>query len=152
MMLDARNTLRDDFTDNFQCKYHMGIGAAVHLSSVTDPVEGWLKRCGVIEQDCSSALTTDFLNAGRNGSITPTQIFITSTKVACYNIRHDNAYVPNLIESARIVVEQSVPWIIRQNPNSFPFLIPEKTSNDNIGGIIKKFNRLDLNEICGKIL
>ena len=48
----------------------------------------------------------------------------------------------------RKVLEDSVPWIVRQNPDSFPFLLPANVSSELVGGVVKKYGTLHWNAIC----
>ena len=76
IVLDHQYTMRYNYTSHF-CEHHMGLGAATHLSSTSDPVEYWLKACGTVENkyNCYSSVSHELVQAGRQGMITPELIF-----------------------------------------------------------------------------
>eukprot|EP01036_Dinobryon_divergens_P039596 gene39596-52221_t len=132
LMIDKGHTNRlHKFDSNFFCTHHMGIGAAVHMSSFTDPVDLWMKRCGVIEQECQHTFNSEFIAAARNSRVTPDIIFRNSISALCsMHSRPRMLQVLNLNSRERSVFEASVPWIIRQNPNSFPFMLPAHVTDE----------------------
>mmetsp|Transcript_423 Transcript_423/g.439 ORF Transcript_423/g.439 Transcript_423/m.439 type:complete len:492 (+) Transcript_423:120-1595(+) len=126
LMLGIRSTNRKHtFETKFYCHHHMGLGAAVHISSVADPVDLWMKRCGVIEQDCTGTLSREFIAAARNSQVTPDMIFKSASGPLCSLPKKDRMlFVPNLRYPHRQVFEDAVPWIVRSNPETFPFMLP----------------------------
>ncbi len=89
----------------------MGVGAAVHMSSFADPVDLWMKRCGVIEQTCSNVFSSEFIAAARNGRVTPDIIFKNAFQPLCYIHNRGNAFsVLSSPYPQRAVFEEAVPW------------------------------------------
>ena len=148
MMLSTKSTLRGNFEKDFQCIHHMGLSAAVHMSSISDPVESWMKRCGVIEQTCDNALTDKLVIAAKNGLVTPELIYRTSLDVFCSQSRRQNMLVPQMDPEFKVTVENSYPWIVKQNPNSFPFLLPGYVTDKRIGGVLQSFAYSGWDIVC----
>ena len=102
----------------------MGLGAAVHLSSVAEPVEYLLKRCGVIEQTCANAISPKFVEAARRGAVTPALIFEETIHQWCSEssqVTHMQHISSPILRS---IIEESIPAIVRLNPASYPFFLP----------------------------
>jgi hypothetical protein len=80
----------------------MGLSAAIHLSSVADPVEYLMKRCGVIEQRPENVLSFSFLTAAKQGRVTAELIARETLQPWCnqmYPAVHDKD--PSLSKEAR---------------------------------------------------
>lgn len=123
-MLQAVSSLRRNYTVH-ACIHHMGYGAGVHLSSFTDPAEHFLKACGTIENyhKCSRSVHTDLVAAGRIHNITAELVFRTIVKPWCHK-RHTAVHVSTLSARAQAVVRYATPQIVKDNPRSFPFIMP----------------------------
>lgn len=142
---------KHEFETNFYCGHHMGIGAAVHISSFADPVELWMKRCGVIEQSCANVFSPEFIAAARNGRVTPDMIFRSAFQPLCYISQRGNAFhVLSLPYPQRGVFEEAVPWVVRHNPDSFPFMLPANvtTTQDPAGNTIARHGLMEWEKIC----
>lgn len=114
-----------------------GLGAATHMSATNDPVEYWLKLCGTVENrlQCKNILSEDFITAGRQSKITPELIFSSTIFPWCHKNNYAvhvtsitlplNSKVDEAVKKrAKAMLEEAVPWIIRAEPASFPFLLP----------------------------
>lgn len=106
------------------CEYHTGLGSAVHMSSVAEPGEYLLKRCGVIEQDYHGALSGGFVHAASRGRTTAA-LLVSSTLFPWCLASNPAVHASNLKNSqGRDEWLQSLPWSVRLNPCSYPFLVP----------------------------
>lgn len=106
------------------CQYHMGLGSAVHMSSVAEPVEYLMKRCGVIEQHHHGALPTKIVEAGKKRRVTAKLLASTLVTPWCSQ-QHPMRHVSSLRNAeARDLAIGSIPWVVLYNPRSFPFLVP----------------------------
>jgi len=150
LILEKGETYRHVPDMSFCCKYHMGLGAAVHISSVASPTETWMKSCGVIEQNCQDALGPQFIARAANASLTPLAVLHASMRTFCrhHKSRQKHVAVSSLSPHLQRVVENSVPWVIRANPESFPFLVPLWIKNDTVGGVVKEYASKSLSEAC----
>lgn len=148
-MIDNEHNLRR-IKKNNHCNHHMGFGAAVHISSSTDPVENWLKQCSTIESrhQCLK-FPNSFVNSLKSDNLTSELIYKIAVHPYCsrYNyIIHKNsiqyhrhrlkgiAWISendnDIIRKKAIqLVNDTIPYIIRSFPSLFPFLLPnEQTS------------------------
>ena len=151
LLFVSHTNRKHDFETNFYCRHHMGVGAAVHVSSVMDPVDLWMKRCGVIEQSCSGLFSSDFVTAARNGRVTPDMIFKNSFQPLCYALNKGNLLsVLSLPYPHRAVFENAVPWVVRGNPDVFPFMLPANVSSGNVHteNSAVRFGLMDWNKLC----
>lgn len=122
--MQEKTFVRGQLDSRLYCQHHMGIGAAVHMSSVLDPVEVWLKQCGVIELDCQGALSPAFIQKCRSRSVSPKDILSTALQLVCDHRFKNYVNILSLPAEARAVLTEAVPWVVRMNPDSFPFLLP----------------------------
>jgi hypothetical protein len=129
MLLDGNAGVRrrDHTTDRFY-NVHMGYGAASHMSAVSEPAEVWWKACGTPENlaSCRTALPTKLRHAGARGQITPELIFESTIFPWC-NPTNPAVHVQELSPEARQIVLETVPWVVRNNPQYFPFSNPKGT-------------------------
>jgi hypothetical protein len=56
--------------------------------------------------------------------------------------------ISTLPSQYRHIFDEAVPWIVRYNPNSFPFMVPNNVTNNIIGGIIKEYGNIAWDRIC----
>ena len=119
------SVLRRNYTNNLYNSYHMGYGAAFHLSAVNDPAEVWMKACGTVENVdvCWRSISDDIVRAGATGSITPQMIYDATIKPWC---SPDNpvTHVDELHKMSREAVMDAIPSVVRDNPAYFPFIYP----------------------------
>jgi len=135
-MLKEGNTLRHvgrnvpgDKHKHVHCKSHTGIFSAVHLSSVAEPAEEWLKAISVIESKDKNILKPDFISSLKNQKLTADIIFQSSVKPWCVKSKMQKnsssmIIVSSLSDDAKLLVNNSIPWIVRKFPENFPFLAP----------------------------
>ena len=105
-------------------EHHMGLGAAFHMSEVADPGEVIMKWFGVIEK--VKPFPTALVAAGARGEITAELLAKELMTPWCgrggkYGVVHISSFTSEL---ARKIVWNSIPWIVRQNPSTYPFLLP----------------------------
>ena len=124
-MLESNGVLRRNRTNNVYNEYHMGYGAAFHLSAVSEPAEVWMKACGTVENVdvCWRSISDEIVRAGTTGSITPQMIYDATIKPWC---SPDNrvTHVDELHKLAREAVMDTIPAVVRNNPAYFPFIYP----------------------------
>jgi len=136
-MLRAVSNLRRNYTA-LACTHHMGYGAAVHLSSFTDPAEHFMKACGTIENyhSCSRSVHNDLVAAGRTKNVTAELIYRTIVKPWCHK-RHTAVHVSTLSARARQLVQYATPNVVKMNPRSFPFVMPATDGDPSAGLFVK---------------
>ena len=124
-MIASESLLRRNVSDN-ACQHHMGLGAAVHLSAIIDPVEVWIKSCSTVENrgQCAESVSPALLAAGKPGEITP-QIIYDSTIFPWCNRKFRAAHVDELTGAARASLQSTQPWFLKHNRPSFPFMFPQ---------------------------
>ena len=152
-MLQAESTLRYHNQKLNPCTEHMGLGAAVHMSGVAEPAAVWLKKGyvlqmivitylflsldfnltnvkysrGIIELSISRAVHRNIIWAARDNKLTASAIAV-DTLVPWCDSTYASVHVSKLSLSAMNIINQSIPRILLENPNSFPFLVPDKVT------------------------
>jgi len=131
VLVKAQTTLRGEWKpDKFWEKHHMGIGSGYHISSVAEPVEYWMKRGGVIEQrEGPPSLPKAIIRAGQTSSFTPELIFRHTIHPWCPQGAHgvstyESMHVHSLSQEAQSFVYSSLPRLVREQPDRYPFLLP----------------------------
>ena len=154
-MLSQESNLRRSYKPNW-CAHHTGFGSSSHLSSTNDPVESWLKTCSATENrmKCTSLLSAEFVEAGRKQAITAQMIFDTLTpwcSKSAYGIHVSDichSCRPAEYEHVMKVVNSSIPWVVLDQPESFPFMYPTAAT-----GILSKTAHPSwAAEVCDRIL
>lgn len=138
----AVHTLR--LTSKFICNNHMGISAAVHLSSIVEPAEIIMKESSVIEGS-NSDVTTVFIKTAAEKSLTSSQIFKEFVRPRCGGRMH----VSRVSEAERAVLENSLPIALKMHPDRYPFIAPARARPD-IAGIFKDVSDPKWTRRCNK--
>jgi len=153
-ILQEENTLRHYKTDGHECKTHMGLGAASHMSSGAEPVEYWHKRGGVNEQSFKGAVSNELVEAGKIGKITPELIFHVTIHPWC-RAENPSKHISALPKEVQTIMWNSVPRLIRAYPERYPFFVPglalsAKGSSDDedLVGIIAKCAEASWGNLC----
>jgi hypothetical protein len=141
-MLDKGNTLRHvgrnvpgDRHKHIHCKSHLGIPAAIHLSSVAEPAEEWLKAYSVVESSTKNIISSQFMLAGMHRNLTASLVFHSSVRPWCMHgasskgSSHAMEFVPSLHLDLQLLANSSIPWIVRKFPDRYPFLLPGAVAN-----------------------
>lgn len=120
---------------------HMGLGAAVHLSSIDEPAEMWLKSLythhGRENREYLYRAPVAFIEAGKRGEISPALIRSayrnqshlltasdTGSSSVCGNVCWGVHYQA---VTGGEKVYQSLPWALRYNPQRYPFIVSNCT-------------------------
>jgi len=141
-MIDNEHNLRRVKKQEY-CSHHMGLGAAVHISSSTDPVETWLKNCATIE-DRHKCLkfSKPFVHGLKTGTLTASLIFENTIQPFCsrhnYIIHKNSIRIPRkrlkgmawinekddeIVRSKAIqLINDAIPSAVKISPSTFPFL------------------------------
>jgi hypothetical protein len=111
-------------------QFHMGLGAAVHLSSIQEPVELWLKAIstqhGMENSDINIYFTQELLGSIGAGNEQDTKNILRKVFQAdrLCNISTSASPVDSLNSSTRELLLKSLPWALRNYPSRYPFIIP----------------------------
>ena len=142
-------------------RHHMGLGAAVHLSSVLDPVEILLKQCAVNDLDCSVAVSRDILEKAAKAQVTEADIVAAMLTSVCGKKFRTYVNVGSLSSAARRRLWEAMPWVVRANPHSFPFLLPnpdqwlayspEKGQDSRLLTAAARIDASDVNTLCDAV-
>lgn len=136
--------------------YHMGLGAAFHMSATAEPSHYWLKRGGVVEQSFKDAITLVLIEAGQKGAITPEMIFENSVipwcafprnpnKTQCHD--HLSVHTSTLTPELQLIVNTSMPRVVRAHPSRYPFLVPGLLGGE--AGLMEAAGRRDwTHQVC----
>jgi hypothetical protein len=150
VMLAHGNTMRHvgravngDPYRRIHCVNHLGVGSGVHLSSVAEPGERWLKQHSVVEgsgllRDSYPQALLDALRQaaqaqrGGGGSALRSRAWLAelvfNASVAkppqCNGNESAVQWWGDLTALERDVVRRSIPWAVRLNPLRYPFLLP----------------------------
>jgi len=138
-MIDNDHNLRR-IKNNNNCNHHMGFGAAVHISSSTDPVENWLKQCSTIENrhQCLK-FPINFVNSLKSNSLTTELVYKISVHPYCS--RHNYIIHKNSIQYHRHRLK-GIAWINDNNNNNNNNIIRKNAIqliNDTIPNVIKLY-------------
>lgn len=110
----------------------MGFGAAIHMSSVSEPGEVLFKLFGVIESSQTTGLPHAIVSHARLGRLTPTVLAVNTLLPWC-SLESPLTHVSILrqqTEALKDFLWLSIPWIVRANPGSYPFLLPAPFAED----------------------
>ena len=116
------------------CQHHLGLGAAVHLSSPGEPALSLFKHYGVIESTAKSAISPTLFRALKQGNVNPSVLFKEVVHPWC---RRKNAakHVHLLSQHEQDIILRSIPGVVKANPGRYPFLYPAfPHTNRNSGG------------------
>ena len=110
--------------------HHTGYGSALHMSAFIDPAEYWLKLCGTIEN--YYACTHKFMNsklliAGQSQVITKEIVYQSTIYPWCHK-NNKAIHIQSLTLLSQQSMLNAIPWIIQNNPSSFPFILPSPHS------------------------
>ena len=154
-MIDNESNLRRIKKDK-HCNDHIGFGAAIHMSSSTDPIESWLKHCSTIEsRDQCLKFPSIFVSFLKSGNLTSELIYKSSVRPFCSRknyIIHKNsiqyhrhrlkglAWISENDDSitrknAIHLINDTIPNIIKLYPSLFPFLSPVDNNFLNINDV-----------------
>ena len=124
-VMDADSMLRRNFTQDRFFSHHMGYGAATHMSAVNEPVELWYKACGTVEMvgTCERSVPLRLRQAAAIGNVTAKLVYDSTVFPWCHRW-NKVVHVSTLSKRARRVVLDSIPWVVRNNPTAFPFMVP----------------------------
>lgn len=121
---------------------HMGLGAAVHLSSINEPAELWLKSLythhGRDNREYQTLVPQTLIDAGKRGEITP--CIVRSSFGNTYHYPSANIDCDSVCNSVcrgvhylSVVggqdVYKALPWPLRLNPNRYPFIMANCTQH-----------------------
>jgi hypothetical protein len=98
----------------------LGPGAAVHFSSLAEPVGGWLKRVGVVESHTSTQTSTQLRASMLTGTVSAGDL-AALTDPWCerdYYISHVST------TGLGSFLYKSLPWALTSNPLRYPFVHP----------------------------
>ena len=124
-IIDEGSMLRRNFTNDRFFNHHMGYGAATHMSGVNEPAELWYKACGTVEMvgACGNSISPKLREAAIKGVVTSKLIFENTVFPWCH--RWNKAvHKSTLSRRANRVVLEAIPWVVRNNPAAFPFMLP----------------------------
>lgn len=105
---------------------------------------------GVNEQTFNGAISPKLIAAGALGTITPQLIFDTAVFPWCpsgdkYHARHVSTFSK---ETQRLVFE-ALPYAVRKNPGSYPFLVPGMNGKYGTVGLFSQCGDAQWGELCG---
>ena len=106
----------------------MGLGAATHLSSVAEPAQYWYKRWGMVEQSPVGVFPVAMVQALLSRSVSPTLLLRHAIVPWCKR-GHAGVHADSLVPAAREALEASIPRVVRQNPDRYPFLLPGRITD-----------------------
>lgn len=121
-----KSTLRYEHDEKL-CLHHMGLGAAIHMSSVSDPAEYLCKLSSVLEPSTDIPKELIKLIAEKKLNL---KSLIELTFLPWCHRNHAAVHVRRLRhDSSRLLVLQSIPWIVREYPLRYPFLLPTQINS-----------------------
>ena len=125
VVVKSEHLMRRNFSEDVFFEHHMGYGAATHMSAVNDPVEHWLRTCGTVEMvhACADIVPAVVRKAAARGRVTSKLLFDHAVFPWCHS-SNPSVHTDSLSHEARQVVLKSVPWVVRNNPSYFPFMLP----------------------------
>ena len=146
-ILQQKSTFRYEKSD---CVYHMGLGAASHMSSAAEPAEYWLKRGGVNEQYFKGAIAPAIVEAGKREAITPELIYRHTVLPWCPRGGENKAavHVSSLPLAQQVIVNASIPRLARMYPGRFPFLLPGDNGDAHTAGLMAPTGEKKWGELC----
>jgi hypothetical protein len=110
------------------CSSHMGLGAAVHLSSIAEPIEMLLKEGSVIEGSARD-LSQAFREAGAAQKISPALIMEELVRPRCGSYRSMKEFTRKELAA----LFNAMPWAVKGNPERYPFLVPRLAKKEFTG-------------------
>jgi len=126
-LTEAGSMLRRNFTQDRFFNHHMGYGAATHMSAVNEPAELWYKACGTVEMvgACERSVPARLREAAARGRVTPQLIYESVVFPWCHRF-NKAVHRDTLSRRAQRVVSDAIPWVVKNNPAAFPFMLPTK--------------------------
>eukprot|EP00301_Raphidiophrys_heterophryoidea_P001735 c10827_g1_i1.p1 GENE.c10827_g1_i1~~c10827_g1_i1.p1 ORF type:complete len:559 (-),score=93.49 c10827_g1_i1:44-1570(-) len=124
-VLERGNTQR--YHEVGKCTNHLGLGSAFHLSSTAEPASEWLKHASVMGERLTDDVGSAFLTAGKAHQITPALVVTDAIRPWCrsgYIMKH----IGTMSAGALKILNENVPWSVRNNPSRFCFMLPDSTS------------------------
>lgn len=119
----------------------------MHMSGIAEPIPYYMKRFGVVEQTYKGAVTKKIIEASRKMNVTPELLFSETIFPWCHCDgfkcpKHAGkaVYIGHFSNEIKLMIESSIPDIVRKNPNRYPFLLPGNASSSR-GGLF---------DICSK--
>jgi hypothetical protein len=147
-IVDSGQMQRRNFTTDRFFNHHMGYGAATHMSAVNDPVELWYKACGTVEMIdvCAGNMVPKSIrDAAIRKAVTPKMIYDNTIFPWCHGV-NKAINVQTLSKRARKIVTNSIPWVVKNNPSVFPFMLPVKGLSTT--GLFEKAANVDWTKVC----
>ena len=112
-----------------------------------------MKAFSVIEFSTNDVLKKDFIKAGAIRNITPTAIYESSIQPWCLMDKGVNIGMKAISEINSTVlidvINGSIPWVVREYPNRFPFLMPSILSSPN-GVMLRTINNRFRDHECDR--
>lgn len=128
---------------------HMGLGAAMHISSVGEPGELWCKagstHHGLENRDMFKVMTQRFIDKGKQGVLDANDIFKVThinallrrnhsadgkEKICFSGMEHSSTardefkYVRTFSEDLQLKIKNDLPYALRKYPDRYPFIAP----------------------------
>ncbi|KAG1653709.1 hypothetical protein FOA52_007937 [Chlamydomonas sp. UWO 241] len=149
------------------CQDHLGIGAAVHLSSVSEPAKWLYKQFGAIEG--SARVPSELLAALRLRSVTTRLLFDVAVRPWCsfhYPLTHvspspeERADVASkhwehtlgqsvpIGDQAVEVVKASLPRAVTSSPERYPFMVPGAVDQNGPNAAVRFTSELGFPKLC----
>jgi hypothetical protein len=149
-MLKRKSTLRGVFpSKGEECRHHLGVPSAMHLSSVDDPGAAWFKRFGVIEETTHNVLSEAFVNSWGQGKVTPE--LIAATVHPWCSKDHPAIHLSTLPEEARQALFDSIPAVVVANPGRYPFHLPANLTQSGDTSFVRKFADPHWAQLCSQL-
>jgi hypothetical protein len=117
-----RETMR--LRQRTNCANHMGIGAAIHLSSIAEPGEVLLKEASVIEGSVKD-ISRDFIEKAASGNLMATDVYKELVVPRCGGKLH----ISRLSPDEQNFIEKHLPKALLLYPDRYPFLVPHKSQS-----------------------
>ena len=102
-----------------------------------------MKAFSVIEYSTKKVLRKGFIEAGAMRNMTAEIIYESSIKPWCLMDKGVNVgmkAISDMNSSLIDVLNGSIPWVVRENPRRFPFLMPSVLSSSN-GVMLKTIDK-----------
>jgi hypothetical protein len=105
------------------CESHLGIPAAMHLSSMAEPVMQWLKEGGLIEL-AVPAFPAEFVAAGKARAMTPALIARAGLRPDC-SWKAVETHVSSFTSAAQDMIRDAIPYALTSNSQRFCWMDPQ---------------------------